>query len=209
MPGRRNTECQPGCNTPTLGVILATIMELQTKRLKLVELIFADLENIHQLHSLPETDKYNTLGIPATIQETENILNEWLNLQKAIPRISHILCLRQLDSSQFIGLIGLTLGKVNYKIAEIWYKIFPNFWRQGLTTEALTEILKFGFTDLGLHRIEAGCAVENIASIKVLEKAGMTKEGCKRKFLPLKEQWADNYIYGILDSDFGKMKIKV
>lgn len=177
-------------------------MELKTKRLNILEVSFAYLEEIHELHSLPETDQYNTLGIPATIQVTENLLNEWLDLQKKVPRKSHILCIRGIDNNQFIGLIGLTLGKMNYKIAEVWYKILPNFWGQGLTTEALDEILEFGFLALGLHRIEAGCAVENIASFKVLEKVGMTREGRKRKVLPIKGQWSDNYIYGILDTDF-------
>lgn len=78
----------------------------------------------------------------------------------------------------------------------------PEYWRQGLTTEALTQILYFGFTGLELHRIEAGCAVENIASIKVLKKAGMIKDGSKRKVLPIRGNWVDNYIYAILETDF-------
>ena len=177
-------------------------MELRTERLKMVELSYLDLENIHQLHSLPETDKYNTLGIPETIQTTESILKEWLDLQKIIPRQSYIFCIRIIDTNQFVGLIALTLGKINFKIAEVWYKIFPSYWRQGFTTEALTQLLKFSFADLGLHRIEAGCAVENIASIKVLEKVGMTREGSKRKVLPIRGKWTDNFSYAILDTDF-------
>ncbi len=176
-------------------------MELQTERLKLVELTFADLANIHQLHSLPATDEYNTLGIPATIYSTKILLKEWLEQQKVIPRLSHIFCIKLIDTNQFVGLIALTLGKINLKIAEVWYKIFPDYWRQGIATEALAQVLKFGFVDLGLHRIEAGCAVENLASIKVLEKVGMTREGRKRKVLPIKGKWTDNYIYAILDTD--------
>lgn len=177
-------------------------MELKTKRLKIIETTFSDLENIHALHSLPETDRYNTLGIPATMLTTENILNEWFVLQNGIPRSSYILCIRHIDNNEFVGLIALTLGKRHFKIAEVWYKILPAFWGQGLATEALTEMVRLGFSDLGLHRIEAGCAVENIASFKVLEKVGMTREGLKRKVLPLQGQWADNYIYGMLDTDF-------
>ncbi len=48
-------------------------------------------------------------------------------------------------------------------------------------------VLDFCFNDLKLHRIEAGCAVENIASYKVMEKVGMQKEGRCRKVLPLEE----------------------
>ncbi len=64
--------------------------------------------------------------------------------------------------------------------------------------------MNFGFNDLKLHRIEAGCAVENIASSKVLEKVGMTKEGIKRKILPIRGEWKDNYFYAILEEDFLK-----
>ena len=46
------------------------------------------------------------------------------------------------------------------------------------------------------------CAVDNITSIKVLEKVGMTREEKKRKKLPIRGEWKDNYFYAILDEDF-------
>lgn len=72
----------------------------------------------------------------------------------------------------------------------------------------MIKVLDFGFGVLKLHRIEAGCAVDNIASIKVLEKAGMTKEGMKRKKLPIRGKWKDNYFFAILEEDFLKIKNK-
>ncbi len=88
-----------------------------------------------------------------------------------------------------------------FRIAEVWYKLHSNFWGKGYATECLNRILEFGFGELGLHRIEAGCAVENLGSIRVLEKAGMTREGRKRKVLPLKDGWSDNFHYAILATD--------
>ncbi len=184
-------------------------MEFQTERLKLVGLTLADLEDIHQLHSLPETDEYNTLGIPDTIHTTQILLKEWIEQQNVVPRKSYIFCIRLSDTNQFLGLIALTLGKINFKIAEVWYKIFPNYWRKGFTTKALTQILNFSFTNLELHRVEAGCAVGNIASIKVLEKVGMTREGSKRKILPIRGSWTDNFFCAILETDFFMTQSKV
>ncbi len=69
-------------------------------------------------------------------------------------------------------------------------------------TEALERIIQFGFEDLKLHRIEAGCAVNNIASYKVMEKCGMIREAHRRKLLPLKSGWSDNYEYAILEEDY-------
>ena len=179
-----------------------TSMQLQTERLNFREVSIEDINDIHALHSLPETDKYNTLGIPETIQVTEKIIDGWLLGQNAKPQTSYIFCLDLITIKQFIGLIALNIGKPKYKTAEVWFKIHKDFWGQGYTTEALTKVISFAFKELGLHRIEAGCAVENIASIKVLEKAGMVKEGMKRKILPIRGEWKDNYFYSILDEEY-------
>ncbi|MGB8190845.1 MAG: GNAT family protein [Chitinophagaceae bacterium] len=169
------------------------------------ELLLTDIDNIHQLHSLPETDKYNTLGIPDTIQTTAELVTEWVAAQNNDPRNLYVFCIDHIETKQFIGLIALNLGKSKFKIAEVWFKIHPDHWRKGYTTEALTKLLDFGFSELKLHRIEAGCAVENIASIKVLEKAGMIREGRKRKILPIRGEWKDNYFYAILSEDMYKV----
>lgn len=181
-------------------------MTLQTDRLVIRELSLMDIDSIHELHSLPEIDDFNTLGIPETTKTTEKIVTEWLTEQKQNPRTSYIFCVDHVNTQQFIGLTALNLGKQNYRTAEVWYKIHLNHWRKGYATEALTKLLDFGFNELKLHRIEVGCAVENIASSKVLEKVGMTKEGMKRKKLPIRGEWKDNYFYAILEEDFKTYK---
>ena len=118
-------------------------MKLQTDRLNFRQVSTDDINNIHELHSLPETDEFNTLGIPETIQRTEIIINEWLVGQNAKPQTSYIFCLDLVDTNQFIGLIALNIGKPNYKTAEVWYKIHLDHWRQGYATEALTKLLDF------------------------------------------------------------------
>ncbi len=174
----------------------------ETKRLYLRELELTDIEAIHILHSLPETDEFNTLGIPASIQDTEELVNQWLSESNLQPCMHYVFAIHLQDTNTFIGLVGLKLGKPNYRTAETWFKLHKYFWRKGYTTEAVTELFKFGFERLKLHRIEAGCAVENIASFKVLEKVGMTREGMKRKILPIRGEWKDNYFYAMLEDDF-------
>lgn len=175
-------------------------IRLRTQRLVLRELILNDLANIHTLHSLPETDEYNTLGIPKNQKETLSILNQWLKFQKSDQRKNYTLAIEFDD--QFVGLIGLHLGAQKMRNGEVWYKIHRNHWGKGIATEAVQEMLRFGFTELALHRIEAGCAVDNLRSAKVLEKAGMISEGRKRKSLPLKTGWSDTLEYAILEDEF-------
>lgn len=175
---------------------------LKTARLKLSLVCEADLQSIHELHSLPETDKFNTLGIPKNIYETEEIVSDWISKNNSGKETNFVFKIQlQIDTS-FIGLIALNLGKVKYSSGEVWYKFHSAFWNNGYATEALKRILAYGFNDLKLHRIEAGCAVDNIGSIRTLEKAGMTREGRKRQVLPLKDGWSDNFEYAILSTDF-------
>ena len=175
---------------------------IQTNRLSIHEISIEDLNDIHILLSLPESDRYNAFGIPDTIQATKAIVTEWVREQTADVRKSHIFSVKLLPTNQFIGLIALIPGKPNYKNGEVWYKTHVDHWGKGYTKEALNAILQFAFEDLKLHRIEAGCAVENIASAKVLESAGMTREGLTRKLLPKEGQWLDCYSYAILETDF-------
>jgi RimJ/RimL family protein N-acetyltransferase len=175
--------------------------ELETNRLNLKLITISDLEKIHELLSLPETDKFNTLGIPTNIRETEKILDELITKNNNGKETNFTFKVELKDEKSFIGLLSLNLGNPKFKSAEVWYKFHSHFWNKGYATESLYRILEFGFEELKLHRIEAGCAVDNIGSIRILEKVGMTKEGRKRKVLPLKDGWSDNFEYAILSSD--------
>tara|TARA_R100000935_G_C2747788_1_gene128518 strand:- start:116 stop:661 length:546 start_codon:yes stop_codon:yes gene_type:complete len=172
---------------------------LSTKRILLVPLGQKEIEFVHILHSHPEVDFYNTLGIPISIEDTEPIINEMVSENEKEDTQKFTFCIKLNDKS--IGLIALNLGNKKYEIGEVWYKFLPEYWNQGFATEALKAIINLGFTNLNLHRIEAGCASNNIGSVKVLEKAGMKREGLKRQHLPLKSGWADCYEYGMLISD--------
>lgn len=176
-------------------------IELSTKRTSLRFIEWSDLDSIHKLHSLPETDKYNALGIPDSIEETKSIIEPWVLENKSSSPRNYTFAIDIKTDDDFIGLFGLKLDMEKYKQAEVWYKIHPEYWNKGIATEVLTRIIDYGFSELKLHRIQAGCAVENIGSIKVLEKVGMTREGRRRQILPLKSGWSDNFEYAILESD--------
>lgn len=175
--------------------------EIKSDRLLLRPVTELDIAKIHLLNSNEEIARFNTSEIPESIEETKAILENWIleNSKENTQRFTFAIELK--NDTQFIGLIGINLGRIKYKNAEVWFKFDTKFWGKGFATEALKEILKFGFADLKLHRIEAGCAVENIGSIKVLEKVGMLREAHTRKLLPLKSGWSDNYGYAKLSTD--------
>ena len=176
-------------------------MTLNTKRLTLKFVSNENIKAIHYLHSRPEIDQFNTLGIPESLEKTEEVVKTMIFAVNSNPIKKYTFYIESILDKQFIGLIGLNLGKEKYQNAEVWFKIDPKFWNQGYATESLKKIVDFGFEKLLLHRIEAGCAIQNFGSIAVLEKVGMFREAHTRQLLPLQSGWSDNYGYAILSTD--------
>ena len=174
---------------------------LKSTRINLRLIEQSDLNSIHELHSLAETDEFNALGIPADIAETKSIIEGWIAENKRNEINDYTFAIELNQDKRFIGLLGLKLGSEKYSRGEIWFKIHLESWGNGFATEAVNLSLDFGFNTLKLHRIQAGCAVDNIASIKVLEKVGMIREGRGRQLLPFKNGWSDNFEYSILETD--------
>lgn len=176
-------------------------MDIESTRLIFAEVSAADLENIHILYSSPEIDKYNTLGIPKDIEDTKNLVRRMVYAQKESPRSSYNWTISLKRNSEFIGMAGLTLANNKFKLGEIYFEILPSFWGNGYATEVSKTLIALGFDKFSLHKIEAGVATENIASIRVLEKSGMIREGRRRKLLPIRGEWKDNFHYAIVEDD--------
>ncbi len=176
-------------------------MELESKRLQLKEVTWNDVEEIHRLHSYPEVDEFNTLGLPKNIAETKAVIRPAIDDQKAEKRRLYLWTILLKETYEFIGIAGMTLSLDKFKLGEIYYKFLPAMWGNGYATEVAQTLIKAGFNDFKLHKVEAGVATGNIASMRVLEKSGMTREGLRRKILPIRGEWKDNYHYAIVEDD--------
>lgn len=104
------------------------------------------------------------------------------------------------DENPLIGAIGLEVNKENHN-AELGYWIGREFWNQGYCTEAAIAVIEFGFETLGLRRICSEHMARNPASGKVMEKAGLTREGLRRKHVRKWGAFEDVVVYGILSGD--------
>lgn len=174
-------------------------MEILTDRLLLTEITWADLDDIHHLHSFFEVDKFNTVGLPKDIKETRLNVRPFIEAKGKDPQNKYTWNIKTIDTNTFIGLAGISLSNDKFKIGEIFYKLLPEYWGKGYATEVSKKIIETGFENFKLHRIEAGCAVKNKKSIRVLEKSGMIREGILREILPIRGEWVDSYIYSIIE----------
>lgn len=177
------------------------LLTLETDRLLLIEISADDMEAIHRLQSFPEVDEFNTLGIPKSLDETKKVMQPSIDAQLQSPRGSYTWKILTKESKEFIGLAGFFLSNDKFRLGEIYYKLDPGFWGNGYATEVAKRLVTLGFDEFKLHKVEAGVATKNSKSIKVLEKAGMTREGLRRKILPIRGEWVDNYHYAIVEDD--------
>lgn len=98
-------------------------LELNTSRLKLCLVEQSDLILVHHLHSLPETDEFNTLGIPKNREETKALLDAWILNHQNKPLYNYIFKIEQTTTYQFIGLIALNVGNPKFWAGKVWCKL--------------------------------------------------------------------------------------
>jgi len=96
-----------------------TEIEIITERIKLRLIEISDLNSIHKLHSLPETDEFNALGVPENIEETKKIIEPWIAENKLSKIKNYTFAIENKLNKEFIGLFGLKLGNEKYKRGEV------------------------------------------------------------------------------------------
>ncbi len=109
-------------------------MKRSTTRLLLKEIIKDDLQLVHELHSIPELDEFNTLGIPKDLEETKKVIQSGIDDQRKNPRSEFAWKISLKESGKVIGLAGMFPSNDRFRLAEIYYKIHPDFWGQGFAT---------------------------------------------------------------------------
>jgi RimJ/RimL family protein N-acetyltransferase len=90
---------------------------------------------------------------------------------------------------------------------SIGFRVVPDERNKGNCTEAVKIIVDYLFLSKEIVRIEAETNPENIASQKVLEKAGFTREGLVRKSVFIKGEWKDSFLFSILREEWKEPRI--
>ena len=101
-----------------------------------------------------------------------------------------------------IGTCGFNAFDCDNGSTEIGYVLNPAYWGHGYACEAVEAVLRFGFIDIGLNRIEARHMVGNDRSAGVMKHCGMQYEGTLRDVLFVKNKYRTVSVYSILKRDF-------
>ena len=106
------------------------------------------------------------------------------------------------EDHQLVG--GINLRDVRRGVAQmgaLGYWVGAPHTRRGYCLDAVKTVCRFGFEQLGLHRLEAACIPENAASHGVLLRAGFTQEGRARAYLKIDGRWRDHLLFGLLNEN--------
>ncbi len=104
------------------------------------------------------------------------------------------------------GWITLVVTNWDHGLAEFGYALATGYQGRGLMAAALEQLLADLFLNTELERLEARCSVENLPSIKVLERLGFRREGRLRGYFLLRGRRVDNYLYAMLRQDYLKLE---
>jgi [ribosomal protein S5]-alanine N-acetyltransferase len=114
---------------------------------------------------------------------------------------------RNADGSRFAILAGdaiagmVSLSNISFgafKNANVGYWVDQDCNGRGLASHALAEVAEHAFGPLGLHRLEAGTLVDNLASQRVLEKNGFERIGLARNYLHINGAWRDHILFQLI-----------
>lgn len=181
--------------------VFGSIPAFETERLKIRLFKEDDVDDLYEYCSDEEVTKYLSF-------ETYN------NKQQAIDRINYCMGLYQRldkeitwaieykEEGKVIGNIDLIRWNEKDKEAEIGYILNRKYWNKGFMTEALKPLLRFGFENMELNRIEIRCDERNVASARVIEKNGLTYEGTWRQKKIIKGEFVSLRYYSMLREEY-------
>lgn len=156
-----------------------TFPTLTTGRLLLRAVTADDAPDIFSFRSDPEVQKYNSEPMK-DVAEAVNLIHELHQGYKDQHSISWGITLR--DEQRVLGLCSIHQWNRYHRRAEIGYDLAQSHWGRGIGGEAVGATVRFGFQQLAVHRLEAYTIIDNLASVRMLEKLGFQLEGVRREY---------------------------
>lgn len=173
---------------------------LSSERLLLRKLCAEDTAFIYKQFSDPQVSEYLMDAPPLTDMDgAQAIVNFFTNPES---RSNNRWVLLRKSDQKPIGTIGFHKWDRDHCHAEIGYDLIPDCWGQGYMTEATKEVVRFGFENMELNRIDAFVYVGNPRSLRVLEKMGFKQEGVLREYFHLNDTFYDHVFLGLLKRDW-------
>jgi ribosomal-protein-alanine N-acetyltransferase len=183
--------------------VFSNFPTLETERLILRKLRLEDAKDLFEYASDPEITKYVTWEPHKSIEDSINLIK--FTHERYEKREGIIWGIVYKENNKVIGTCDISPVTKHFR-AEIAYALSRDYWGKGLMTEAVKEVIRFGFEKMNLNRIQAMCIPENIDSYRVMEKVGMKYEGVIREYIYIKGKFQDLKLYSIVRREYFDQK---
>lgn len=188
----------------TVFKIFSNIPTLKSERLSLRPMHPIDAEDMYDYARREDLTEYLLWSPHPSVTYTEDYLR-YVQTRYSLGDFYDWAVIDR-DSRRMIGTCGFTKIDTANNSGEIGYVINPDFRGKGYALEAAARVMEFGFSELGLHRIEAKFIKGNEASLRVMEKLGMTFEGYHRDCMLIKGRYRTIGFCAILEEEYGKTR---
>ena len=172
------------------------MLNLETPRLLLRPFADADLEAFLAYRSDPEVARYQSWETPYPRAVAEEFVRRMKNMTVLLPGKWLQLVVERLGQPGVVG--DVTLHLLDRHQAEIGFTLARAFQGNGYASEAVVRLLDYVFDEMQLHRVSATCDAANLASVRLLERVGMRREGHFLDHSWFKGAWCSEYLYAIL-----------
>jgi len=146
----------------------------------------------------PEVTRQTSYNV-SSVNTVENFIATYLSDYSQ--RRSSRWALAETDSNQLVGTCGYYSWNPEHSIAELGYDLSREYWGKGLMTEAVRAVVRWGFNDVEINRIQATVMAGNAASIRLLEKCGFQSEGLLREYKICRGEPRDFWMFAQLRAD--------
>jgi len=184
----------------TIDEAFATFPALATQRLRLRKYEPSDATDLYAMLSDEETMRYYSNETFQSRAEVEAYII--LRRDDFAQRREIRWGIARHDDNRIVGSCGLHHFDEEFNRAETGYILNRAFWGQGFMAEALSAMLTYGFTEMGLHRIEAVIDSANERSKNVLLKLGFQYEGNLRQRFLFRGGFEDEHYFGLLRDEW-------
>ena len=175
---------------------------LTTERLTLRPYVADDLAALHEMFGHEDVCRYLRWE-PMDLEAARTLLERRVKQTGfGTPGEGLLLAAEERATSRMIGEFMLQLTDADSHQGEIGWSFHPDAQGRGFATEGARAMLRLGFEELGLHRIEAEADARNTASLRLMARLGMRQEAHFVEDELLKGEWTDTIVCAMLESEW-------
>lgn len=175
---------------------------LKTDRLILRSFLEEDLQRFSEYCSDPDIARYQSWNTPYHLEQAKYLFTEMGKTKPGAPGEWYQIAVERIDHPGIIGDCGYEIKRYDRQQAEIGFSFANQFQKLGYASEAVRGLLDYLFSTYNLHRVIAICDVENLASVRLMERLGMRREGHYIENVWFKGKWGSEYLYAILADEW-------